>query len=68
MGIIPQLITLYTGLKYGEYYKEDTLASIIYPTEKSLFHYKNFIRSFIIYNKDLSFNTIPEHVPNVVET
>jgi len=39
---------------------DDTLASIIYPTEKSLFHYKNFIRSFIIYNDDLSFGTIPD--------
>ena len=51
------LIKLKLHRMYG--IEDDTLASILYPTEKSQFHYKNFIRSFIIYNKDLSFDTIP---------
>jgi len=53
------LIKLKLHRMYG-IIEDDTLAAIIYPTEKSLFHYKNFIRSFIIYNEDRSFDTIPD--------
>ena len=52
------LIKLKLHRMYG--IEDDTLASILYPTEKSQFHYKNFIRSFIMYNEICSFDTIPD--------
>ena len=39
---------------------DDTLTAILYPTEKSLFHYKNFIRSYIMYTDHCSFDEIPD--------
>lgn len=50
------LITLKLHRMYGI---NDTLAAILYPTEKSQFHYKNFIRSFIMYTDHCSFDEIP---------